>query len=142
MTSKQVALVQDSFAKVAPTSEPAAVLFYDHLFDIAHAQLAADPLHIDSLAPAGEPRIAGDQEEPEDTEQAGNDVLDHAVGAHALERQRYARRHVGYRVPRRSRRLLRDSRPQRAQSIRRVVLDPHLSRQRRFDAVFLPRPRR
>jgi hypothetical protein len=35
MTPKQVALVQDSFAKVAPTSEAAAVLFYDRLFDIA-----------------------------------------------------------------------------------------------------------
>jgi hypothetical protein len=29
MTSKQVALIQDSFAKVALTSEAAAVLFYD-----------------------------------------------------------------------------------------------------------------
>ena len=35
MTPKQVALVQDSFAKVALTSEAAAVLFYDRLFDIA-----------------------------------------------------------------------------------------------------------
>src|SRR5438132_5123928 len=35
MTPKQVALVQDSFAKVAPNSEAAAALFYDRLFDIA-----------------------------------------------------------------------------------------------------------
>jgi len=35
MTPKQVALVQDSFAKVALTSEAAAVLFYHRLFDIA-----------------------------------------------------------------------------------------------------------
>ena len=35
MTPKQVVLVQDSFAKVALTSETAAVLFYDRLFDIA-----------------------------------------------------------------------------------------------------------
>src|SRR5258706_9085990 len=35
MTPKQVALVQDSFAKVALISEAAAVLFYDRLFDIA-----------------------------------------------------------------------------------------------------------
>jgi hypothetical protein len=34
MTPKQVALVQDSFAKVALISEAAAVLFYDRLFDI------------------------------------------------------------------------------------------------------------
>src|SRR5882762_4062911 len=53
-------------------------------------------------------------EEPEDTGQAGNDVLDDSVGAHALERQHCDPRYVGYRVPRRSRRLLRDSPPQRA----------------------------
>ena len=35
MTPDQVALVQQSFAKVAPISETAAVLFYDRLFDIA-----------------------------------------------------------------------------------------------------------
>jgi hemoglobin-like flavoprotein len=35
MTPQQVALVQDSFAKVAPISEQAAALFYDRLFEIA-----------------------------------------------------------------------------------------------------------
>jgi hemoglobin-like flavoprotein len=35
MTPDQVKLVQDSFAKVAPISDTAAVLFYDHLFEIA-----------------------------------------------------------------------------------------------------------
>ena len=35
MTPDQVKLVQESFAKVAPISETAAVLFYDRLFDIA-----------------------------------------------------------------------------------------------------------
>jgi hemoglobin-like flavoprotein len=35
MTPKQVVLVQDCFAKVAPISEAAAMLFYDRLFDIA-----------------------------------------------------------------------------------------------------------
>ena len=35
MTPRQVALVQDSFAKLALTSEAAAELFYDRLFDIA-----------------------------------------------------------------------------------------------------------
>ena len=34
MTPDQVKLVQDSFAKVAPISEAAAVLFYDRLFEI------------------------------------------------------------------------------------------------------------
>src|ERR1700685_1906534 len=35
MTPDQVNLVQQSFAKVAPISETAAVLFYDRLFEIA-----------------------------------------------------------------------------------------------------------
>jgi hemoglobin-like flavoprotein len=35
MTPDQVQLVQRSFAKVAPISEAAAVLFYDRLFEIA-----------------------------------------------------------------------------------------------------------
>ena len=35
MTPEQVNLVQQSFAKVAPISETAAVLFYDRLFEIA-----------------------------------------------------------------------------------------------------------
>ena len=35
MTPDQVKLVQDSFAKVAPISETAAVLFYDRLFEVA-----------------------------------------------------------------------------------------------------------
>jgi hemoglobin-like flavoprotein len=35
MTPDQVKLVQDSFSKVAPISETAAMLFYDRLFEIA-----------------------------------------------------------------------------------------------------------
>jgi nitric oxide dioxygenase len=35
MTPDQVKLVQDSFAKVAPISDRAAILFYDRLFEIA-----------------------------------------------------------------------------------------------------------
>jgi hemoglobin-like flavoprotein len=35
MTPDQVAIVQQSFARVAPISETAAVLFYDRLFEIA-----------------------------------------------------------------------------------------------------------
>jgi hemoglobin-like flavoprotein len=35
MTPDQIKLVQESFAKVAPISETAAVLFYDRLFEIA-----------------------------------------------------------------------------------------------------------
>ena len=35
MTPDQIALVQQSFAKVAPISEAAAVIFYDRLFEVA-----------------------------------------------------------------------------------------------------------
>ena len=37
MNPTQIKLVQDSFAKVAPISEQAAVLFYDRLFEVAPA---------------------------------------------------------------------------------------------------------
>jgi hemoglobin-like flavoprotein len=43
MTPEQVKLVQDSFAKVAPISEQAAVLFYDRLFEIAPSVKAMFP---------------------------------------------------------------------------------------------------
>ena len=37
MNPTQIKLVQDSFAKVAPISEQAAVLFYGRLFEVAPA---------------------------------------------------------------------------------------------------------
>ena len=43
MTPDQVKLVQQSFAKVAPISETAAVLFYDRLFEIAPTVKAMFP---------------------------------------------------------------------------------------------------
>ena len=43
MTPEQVRLVQQSFSKVAPISEQAAVLFYDRLFEIAPAVKAMFP---------------------------------------------------------------------------------------------------
>jgi hemoglobin-like flavoprotein len=43
MTPDQIKLVQDSFAKVAPISEQAAVLFYDRLFEIAPSVKALFP---------------------------------------------------------------------------------------------------
>ena len=35
MTPEQVTLVQTTFAKVAPISDKAAILFYDRLFELA-----------------------------------------------------------------------------------------------------------
>ena len=43
MTPDQVQLVQQSFTKVAPISETAAVLFYDRLFEIAPSVKAMFP---------------------------------------------------------------------------------------------------
>jgi hemoglobin-like flavoprotein len=43
MTPDQVKLVQESFSKVAPISETAAVLFYDRLFEIAPSVRAMFP---------------------------------------------------------------------------------------------------
>ncbi len=37
MNPTQIKLVQDSFTKVAPISEQAAVIFYDRLFEVAPA---------------------------------------------------------------------------------------------------------
>ena len=43
MTPEQVNLVQQSFAKVAPISEQAAVMFYDRLFEVAPSVKAMFP---------------------------------------------------------------------------------------------------
>lgn len=43
MSPEQVALVQQSFAKVAPISDQAATIFYDRLFEIAPAVKAMFP---------------------------------------------------------------------------------------------------
>ena len=43
MTPTQIKLVQESFSKVAPISEQAAVIFYDRLFDVAPSVRALFP---------------------------------------------------------------------------------------------------
>src|SRR6516162_7632140 len=76
---------------------------------IAHAQFAADLLHVDGLALVGKARIPGDDKEPADAGERGDDFLDHAVGeilllgvaGHVLERQNRYRRLVGQRQWRR-----------------------------------------
>ena len=86
-------------------AHPAAAL-PDRAFEhIPHAELAPDLLHIDRSTLVGEARIAGDDEEPADARERGDDLLDHAVGeifllrvaAHVLERQHRDRRLVGQR---------------------------------------------
>src|SRR6516165_12636756 len=71
--------------------------------DVAHTQLTTNALNIDRLTLVGEGRIAGYHEEPADTRERGNDLLDHAVGevfllriaAQVLKRQHGDRRLVG-----------------------------------------------
>ena len=43
MTPDQVRLVQQSFAKVAPIVDQAAIIFYDRLFEVAPAVKALFP---------------------------------------------------------------------------------------------------
>jgi len=71
--------------------------------NVADAEFAADALHIYRLALIGKARIAGDDEQPADAAERGDDLLDHAVGEifllrvarHVLERQHRDRRLVG-----------------------------------------------
>jgi hemoglobin-like flavoprotein len=49
MTPDQVTLVQQSFAKVAPISETAAMLFYDRLFEIAPSVVPLFPADMKDL---------------------------------------------------------------------------------------------
>ena len=46
MNPSQVKLVQESFAKVAPISEQAAVIFYDRLFEVAPSVKAMFPAEL------------------------------------------------------------------------------------------------
>ena len=50
MTPDHVKLVQESFAKVAPISETAAVLFYDRLFEIAPKVKAMFPTDMTAVS--------------------------------------------------------------------------------------------
>src|SRR5207237_242006 len=69
----------------------------------ADPELGPDPLHIDGLSFVREARIAGDDKEPTNARQRGNDLLDHAVdeiflpgvAAHVLKRQHRDRWLVG-----------------------------------------------
>jgi len=86
MTPDQVTLVQQSFAKVAPISEAAAVMFYDRLF---------------SIAPQVKPMFPADM-----TEQRKKLMATLAVVVNGLDRlesvlpaaSALATRHVGYGV--------------------------------------------
>ncbi len=59
---------------------PAASFAHRAFEHIADTQFATDLLHIDRLALVNEGRIAGDDKEPADAGECGDDLLDHAVG--------------------------------------------------------------
>ena len=79
---------------------------------VSHIEVASDLFHVDHPPFVGKARIAGDDEEPANTTERGDDSLDHAVGeifllgvaGHVLERQPHDRRLLGQRRQR-SRRL-------------------------------------
>src|SRR5215217_2866306 len=50
------------------------------LKDVAHAEVPADLAYIDSFALVDEGGVSGDDEEPADAGQRGDDVLDHTIG--------------------------------------------------------------
>jgi hypothetical protein len=100
--------------QLAGDAHAAAGLADASLQHVAHAELAADLADVRRLALVGEARIARDHEQRLDAREAGDDVLDHAVGevfllriaAHVLERQDGNRRlveHATYRCGRRMR---------------------------------------
>ncbi len=95
--------------QLAGDPHPAARPAHAALEHVAHAELAADLLHVDRPAAVGEARVARDHEQPAQAGQLGGDVLDHAIGevvlarvaAQVLERQHGDRRLVGQRGRRR-----------------------------------------
>jgi hypothetical protein len=84
-------------------ADPIAALAHRAFEHIAHAEIAPDLLHIDGLALVREARIAGDDEQPADAGERGDDLLHHAVdeifllriAAHIGEGQHRDRRFVG-----------------------------------------------
>ena len=59
------------------TRPPAFRTSFEH---VTYSELAPDLLHIDGLAFVHKTRIAGDDEQPADAGERGDDLLDHAVG--------------------------------------------------------------
>lgn len=66
--------------ELAGDAHAAAHLAHAAFQHVAHAEFAPDLLHIHRAALVGEARVPRDDEQPADARQAGDDVLDHAVG--------------------------------------------------------------
>ena len=86
-------------------AHPVSTLSHRAFEHVAHAQFATNLLHVDGLALVRKARIAGDDEQPADARERGDDLLDHAVGEifllgvarHVLKRQHRDRRLIGER---------------------------------------------
>src|SRR6516225_402695 len=86
-------------------ADPVAAFAHRAFEHIADTQLAPDPLYVDRLAFVSEARITGDDKEPANAGERGNDLLDHPVGeilllpvsGHVLKGQDRDRRLVGER---------------------------------------------
>jgi hypothetical protein len=84
-------------------AHPPARLANRALEDIADTELSPDLFHIDRLSLVRKARITGDDEQPANAAERGDDLLDHAVGeivllgiaAHIGEGQYRDRRLVG-----------------------------------------------
>ncbi len=66
--------------QLADNAHATAGLAHRAFEHVPNAEFAADLLHVDRLALVREARIAGDDEEPADAGERGDDLLDHAVG--------------------------------------------------------------
>src|SRR6185437_3568340 len=89
-----------SISELCVDAEAIGVAPHAALQNIANAELAADLLEVGDAAPPDEAGIARDHEQPPDTRQPGDDVIDHTIGeparfAELLERQHGDRRLFG-----------------------------------------------
>src|SRR6267378_5838332 len=95
----------DRVDQLTGNADPVAAFAHRAFEHIAHAKLMPNLLRIGRLALVRETRIAGDDEQPADARERGNDLLYHAIGeilllrvaAHICERQHRDRRLVGER---------------------------------------------
>src|ERR1700730_10885715 len=95
----------DRVDQLPGNADPIAAFAHRAFEHIAHAKLMPDLLRIGRLALVRETRIAGDDEQPADARERGNDLLYHAIGeilllrvaAHICERQHRDRRLIGKR---------------------------------------------
>src|SRR5438477_9071507 len=60
-------------------AHPATAFAHRAFEDVAHAEFAPDLFHLNRTALIGEGRVTGDDEQPTDAAERGDDFFDHAV---------------------------------------------------------------